>query len=229
MSDHMLVLVLAVGGLVAFLIYKGTMAVRAAREEKIRGRRVLGFEPVASPPPEVAGPLLALFQRGKKSTHRITELYERRGSEDRLFLFDMKDSSGDSSREDTVAVFSPRLHLPRFSFFPRLEGEGGLNALGNLLLKKLGGRHGGVLDFPAHPRFAKRYFVSASDEEAVRRFLTDRRLDALAEIGHVALEAEGDRFAFQEFQFGRQKKEEDRVAVARRVERAEELLRVLEG
>jgi len=226
MPDHMVIIVLAVGGLVVFLIYKGTMSAREAREEKHRGLRALGFEPLASTPSEVAEAILALHQRGKRPEHKIEEAFERRGSADRLYLFDLKDSSGDRFHHGVIAAFSPRLHVPRLTIFPRLEGEGPLSALGNLLLKKLGQSHGGTVDFASHPRFARRHFVSGPDEAAIRRFLSDRRLDRIAELGHMAVEAEGDRFTHQEVHFGRRGTVTARTEVAQHVQQVEELLQV---
>jgi len=226
MPDHMVIVVLAVGLLVAFLIYKGTLSAREARGEKRRGLRALGFEPVASLPPDVAEAILALHQQGKKPEHTIGEAFERRGSADELYLYDLRSKSGDSVRHGVIAIRSPRLKLPRMTIFPRLEGEGRLSALGNLLIKKLGQRHGRTLDFAAHPHFARRHFVSGANEQPIRRFLTDRRLDRLAEMKHMGVETDGDLFTYEEIHFGRRKHEGPRARTAHDVERAEELLRV---
>ena len=226
-ADHLGIIVLAVSGLIAFLIYKVTLSVKEAREEKQRALRALGFEPLEPPPAEVVEPLLALHRRGKASRKKIENLYERRGSSDRLYLFDLKDASSDSVHSGVIGVVSPRLRVPRLTIFPRLEGEGRLSALGNLLLRKLGGRHGEMVDLGAHPRFSRRHFVSAPDAEAARRFLTEARLDRLAEMDHMAVEAEGDRFTYQEVHFKRHKTAGDSTETARRVQHAEELLRIL--
>lgn len=227
MPDHVVILVLAVGGFVAFLIYKGVAAARAKKEEERRHLRALGFEPLDSPPPRVADPILALH--GGKSGHRLDNVFERPGSADRFYLFDVRSSSGDSSREGGIAVFSSRLQIPRLTIFPRLEGDGRVAALGNLVMKKLSRLQGGTVDFAAHPRFAKRHFVSAPDEAAVRRFLTQPRLDRLAELDHMALKGEGEVFTYQEVRFVRPRRETGRDEVSERVQKAEELLRVLGG
>ena len=229
MADHLAVVVLAVGGLIAFLIYKVTLLMKEAREEKQRDLKTLGFEPLDPPPAAVAQPILALHRRGRTSGHKIERLYERRGSGDRLYLFNLKDASSGSARSGVIGAVSPRLRVPRLTIFPRLEGEGRLSALGNLLLRKLGQRHGSAVDFGAHSRFSRRHFVSAPDAEAVRRFLTQRRLDCLAQMGPMAVEAEGDRFTYQEVHLGRRKAESHRAETAQRVQHAEELLRILEG
>jgi hypothetical protein len=227
MPDHLVILVLAVGGLVAFLIYKGTAAARARKEERRRDLRALGFEPLDSPPPEVADPILALYGHGGKSGHKLDNVFERPGSADRFYLLDLKSSSGDSSQEGVIAVFSPRLRMPRLTIFPRLEGDGRLAALGNLLMKKLSQRHGGAVDFAAHPRFTKRHFVSGPDEAAIRRFLTGDRLDRLAELEHTALEGEGALFTYQKFRFPRHGGGTDREQISEHVQQAEQLLRLL--
>jgi hypothetical protein len=226
MPDHMVIIVLAVGGLVAFLLYKGTMSAREAREERRRGLRALGFEPLASPPPQVAELILALHQHGKKREHKIEEMFERTGAADRLYLLDLKDQSIDGVRHGVIAVLSPRLQVPRITIFPRLEGEGRLAALANMLVKRLGQRHGGTLDFASHPRFARRHFVSGPDEASIRRFLTERRLDRLAQMSHMAVEADGDLFTYEEVRFGRRRTGTAHAEVAHHVQQAEELLHV---
>jgi hypothetical protein len=83
------------------------------------------------------------------------------------------------------------------------------------------------VDFAAHPRFARRHFASGPDPDAIRRFLTERRLDRLAEIQHMAVEAEGRAFTFAHVPFGGKGGRIDRNAVSRRVELAEQLLDIL--
>ena len=52
-------------------------------------------------------------------------------SAERLYLFDVRDNSGEGSVHEALAVFSPRLRLPRLTISPRLEGGSRLVALGN--------------------------------------------------------------------------------------------------
>lgn len=223
MPHHIAILVLAVGGFVVFLIYKGVQWARAAREERLRNLSALGFEPLDPVPPEIAEPLLALHdEKGK-----LTDVFERRGTTDRLYLFDLKDRSDESSLHEALAVFSPRLELPRLTLSPRIGGDGRLAALGNLFLKKLARRRGKAVEFPSHPRFAQRHLVNAPDEEAAHRFLTPDRLDRLAAMGRMVVEGEGGRFTYQRIRFQRRASHwSDRQEIAERVQDAEELLRV---
>lgn len=229
MSEYVVLAGLAGVGLVAFLVYKGVLSAREAKAERIRGLRALGFEPLEAPPEDVREAILALHQQGKKPRHKLDQVFERRGSADRFYLFDLEDSSGDTHHTGVMAVHSPRLHSPRLTISPRLEGEGGLAALGNMLLKKMAHREGRAVDFAAHPRFARRHFVSGPDPDAIRGFLTERRLDRLAELQYVAVEAEGHAFTCAHVPFGGKVGRTDRESVTRRVELAEELLRVLGG
>jgi len=224
MADHLVILALAVGGLVAFLIYKGILSAREAKAEKLRGLRALGFEPLVALPADDAEAVLALHDKKK-----IKNVFERRGSTDRLYLLDLERDSDDSSHHETIAVFSPRLRLPSLTLFPRIGGDGGLAALGNLLLKKLAQRRGKALDLPAHPRFARRHFVSGPDEEALRQFLTTDRLDRLAALEHMVVDGKGSVFTYQRVHFGKQKGRIHRDQIAERVQQAEEVLRALGG
>ena len=115
MPDHVVIAALAVGGLVAFLIYKGVLSVREAKAERIRGLRALGFEPLEAPPDDVRDTVLALHQQGKKSDHKMDEVFERRTTSDRFILFDLEGGSGDTKHAGVMAVLSPGLRCPRRS------------------------------------------------------------------------------------------------------------------
>jgi hypothetical protein len=226
MPDHIAILVLAGGGFVAFLIYKAVQWARTAREERLRNLRALGFEPLETPPAEVVESVLALHDQKDK----LTDVFERRETTDRLYLFDLKDRSGESSAHEAIAVFSARLELPRLTISPRIGGDGRLAALGNLLLKKVARRRGKAVEFPSHPRFAQRHLVNAPDEEAVQRFLTPDRLDRLAAMAHMVVEGEGGGFTYQRIRFQRRMSHwSDRQEIAERVQEAEELLRLFTG
>jgi len=229
MPDHVAVIALAVTGLVAFLVYKATVAVGEAREEKQRGLRALGFEPLDPPPEDLTASLLALHGHGRKGRRRLEGLFERKGSGHRLYLFDLKDTSGEGTRSGVIAVVSPRLRVPRLTIFPRFQGDGLVARLANLLVRKLGRRHGGLVDFVSHEPFSRRHHVAGPDEAAIRHFLTDRRLEQLAGMERMAVEAEGDRLTYQRIRFGRRRTGSDRDEVAHRTREAEELLRVLQG
>lgn len=226
MGDHLVILALAIGGLIAFLVYKGTAFAKQRKEERRRGRRTLGFEPLDSPPAEVAERILAMHHRGGLRGGKLREVFERRGSADRFYLFDLVDGSGDGRRERVVAVSSPRLHLPRLTLSPRLEGDGRLAALGNLVLKKMAERHGHAVDLASHSRFARRHFVSGPDEASIRRLLNEDRLDRLAEMDPMAFEGEGGLFTLQRVRLGRRRSGTDREDVSASVALAEELLRL---
>jgi hypothetical protein len=227
MPDAVVLVGLAVAGLVVFLVYKGVLSAREAKAERIRGLRVLGFEPVERPPEDVRDAILALHRHGKKPEHKIDEVFERRSGSDRFVLFDLEDTSGDTDHTGVMAVFSPRLQSPRLTISPRLEGGGRLAALGNMLLKKAAHHSGGTVDFAAHGRFSRRHFVSGPDPEAIRRFLTARRLDGLAEMKHIAVEANGRVFTCAHVPFGGKVGRIDRESVTRRAELAEQLLGIL--
>jgi hypothetical protein len=226
MTDSIVILLLAVVGFLAFLCLKIVQRARAANEERRRTLQVLGFEPLAPPPAEVTEPIVALHG-GKKTLARV---FERRGSADRLYLFDLRDSSGEGSVHEALAVFSPRLDLPRFTISPRLEGGGRLVALGNRVIEMRARRRGPAVEFPSHPEFARRHFVNAPDAESVHRLLTSQRLDRLTPLGQIVVEAEGRVFSVQRIRLGRRAwARTDPHKVAERVHEAEELLRALGG
>jgi hypothetical protein len=218
---------MAILALVVFFVYRVVAHFRQKSAEHRAALRSLGFEPVSSSDREVVSSIVDLSERWKGDHYRVENLLERRGSDHRLFLFDLNDPSGDNHHPGLLAVMSRRLELPRFTLYPRLDMEGRLAAFANTLLEKLVGHQGKTVGFPAHPKFDGRHFVRGSDEDEIRRFFDDDRLDALAEKQYLMIEAGGDAFTVDRLNLRGQKRAPDLAEVAERVQEAEGLLRVL--
>jgi hypothetical protein len=225
--NELLLIALAVLALVAFVVYRIVLHVRRKSAERRAALRSLGFEPIHSDDPEVVSTIVDLCKRSKGDHYRVDNLLERRDSDHRLLLLDLHDTSGDNHHPGLLAVTSPRLDLPRFTLFPRLETEGRLAAVANALLERLVRHQGKPVGFSSHPAFDGRHFVTGPDEEAIRRFLDEDRLGALAQKQHLVIEAGGNAFTVDRLNLrGGQRGGSDLTDVAGRVEEAEGLLRL---
>jgi len=218
--------VLAILGLVAFLVFRILQYARQKREERRLALRLVGFEPATG---ASAGDRSALIDlcRPEKAAGRfeVENLLERRGADHRIFLFDLRDAQRDEGRSAVLAVTSPRLAMPRFKVFPRIEPEGRLVALANAVIEKMIALEGTVVSFD-DSAFSRRYTVAGADEGEIRRFLDGDRRARLAEREGLMIDAEGRSFAVDRLRFGRGKDPADVADVTQRVEEAERLLRL---
>jgi hypothetical protein len=229
MSDVVTPLIaLAVLALAALLVWI-VLHARQKSAERRAALRSLGFAPVPSSDAEVVSTIVDLCKRSRGDSYRVDNLLERRGSDHRLLLFDLHDTSGDNDHPGLLAVMSRRLDLPRFTLYPRLETEGRLAAVANAVLEKLVRHQGKTVAFPAHPSFDRRHFVSGGDEGAIRRFFGEDRLAALAEKQYLMIEAGGDCFTVGRVYPRGRPSGSDLDDVSQRVEEAEELLRLFSG
>jgi len=221
-------LIVSVGvlALVAFLVFKLVQHVKQQNEERRASLRLLGFEPLTPADADQLDKLKDLCRRFKGDSFRIDDVMLRNGSDHRLLLFDLTDTSGDNDSKQQLAVVSRRLALPRFTLYPRLELEGRLAAFANSVIEKLVGHGGKTVRFSSHPAFERRHFVKGEDEDAIRRFFDAARLEALAAKQYLMLEAGGDGFTVGRVQLPGQAQGPERADLAERVREAEELLRL---
>jgi hypothetical protein len=220
------VIALAVLGLVAFLVYRVVLHLKQKNEERRAALRSLGFEPMAPADRDVLDAVVDLCRRWRGDSYRVDNVLQRKGSDHRLLLFDLHDDSGENHHPRLLAVMSGRLALPRFTLYPRLEMEGRLAAFANTLLEKLVGHQGTTVSFPHHPSFERRHFVRGQDEDEIRRFFDDERLDALAQKQYLMIEAGGDAFTVDRIRLSGQPSGSDLADVAERADEAESLLRL---
>jgi hypothetical protein len=162
----------------------------------------LGFEPVEEGDQTFLERLAELHKKFGHQEIEVRNLYGRRGPDYQLYLFDLWDTSGDSVdriQEAGIAVVSPLLNLPRFSVFPKLEGDGLLSGFVNLVFNAVISRNMSVISFENYPPFGDRYYVAGEDENAIRVFLTDHVQRRLSRDPFWHIEAGGDLFTFAKF------------------------------
>ena len=165
----------------------------------------LGFEPLEEGDQALEERLAELHEKFGHQEIEVRNLYRRRGSDYQLYLFDLWDASGDSVdqiQENGIAVVSHLLNLPRFSVFPKLEGDGLLPGFVNLMFNAVISRNMSVIHLENYPPFDDRYYVAGEDEVAIRTFLTDHMQRRLSRDSFWHIEAGGDLFTFAKFDLG---------------------------
>ncbi len=167
----------------------------ADREREAYG---LGFQRVETPDAGLVERIVALHAHQGRRALELHHVFERRGSDHTLVLFNLKDPDSDDAwvHDGAVAVISSRLSLPAFALAPRIPGEGRLAGWSNRVLTWFSARGRSEVTFPEHPPFDRRYLVVGDHEPAVRAFLTDDRLRALAGTTHWTILADGQLFVF---------------------------------
>lgn len=220
--------VLVVLAMLAAAIVEAVATARRRQAERLQRLRAQGFEPLPDTSP-VAERLADLHSRGPGpgGRRKVANLHERRESDRQVYLFDLRSPKGEGARSDAlVGVVSPGLRMPRFRIGPRPEPGNALASLANLVLEKLASLWGQPIRFPDVPEFDLRYLVMGAEEGAVRAFLTEERLRALAALPSRVVEAEGDLFTVDRLRLGVTRPPAAGDEVAERVAEALELHRV---
>jgi hypothetical protein len=180
---------------VGFVIYRLLAGERERKARRGREAALQGFRPVTPPDPAVVERIIALHRRPGRTALEVRDLYRREDGDRTLYLFDLADTSSESTDlvcDRAVLIVSPALGLPRFSLVPQLEQHGTLGRLANWVIRQVPGGGGDKVEFPASPAFQQRYALMTTDEPAVRRCFTAERLARLAETRYWIVEAEGD-------------------------------------
>jgi hypothetical protein len=211
---------------VGLAIYRLVAAERERKAERAREAGARGFRPVVPPDPAVVARIVALHRRPGRDSLEVRELYSRDAGGYALYLFDLADTSSESTDlvcDRAVAIVAPSLGLPRFSLVPQLQLDGRLARLTNWLIQRLPAAAGGErVEFPSPPAFQQRYTIRADDEPAVRRFFTAERLGRLAETRHWMIEGQGEMLTLNQLELGPARRREpghlaDRLRDAERV------------
>jgi len=142
-------------------------------------------------------------ERASELTERMTTLHhhwtQRHSVEDpkrksewgyEMILFDLRDSSGDSTHTDfdQALLLSPDLKLPRFTLFPKMQGTGFLAGMANKAMAWVAAKFAVQAAFPDFPEFDAKYIVWGDDEAALRGYFSSSRLGRLAQTQELQLE-----------------------------------------
>lgn len=177
---------------------------RKRKTEKSFIASELGFYPMETPEDHFFRKVVHLHQKQAHQCLELRNLYQKKEADATFYLFDLIESSGDSSdlmAEGVIAVNSPLLNLPRFSIFPKIDMEGKFAELANRFLTWAVEQSSNRIVFETDPHFERRYMVCGEDERAVKQFLSDYHLSRLSRGEYWQIEAEGDMFTLSKVEF----------------------------
>ena len=186
---------LAIIGAFAILLFASLRASRLAAARKKDSAALLGLRHLSSPDPSLLQRIAPLLHRSGTTGLELRNVYQRKLPDGDLYLFDLWDTSGESSSsvcDSAFALFSPGLALPRLSLLPRLEENGKLAGLANRFIGWAASQSLPHIDFDGPFDFVQNYLVFGSDEPAVRSFLDDYLRSRLAHLKGVSIETEGE-------------------------------------
>jgi hypothetical protein len=226
---------------VAIVAGIAVMAVLAVRREIGMAKRkaellvARGFRPLEQPEPEVAGPLLQLYRRGPARNWylQLWKPFHRDHRGGGMYVFGVmapKRRRGGRIVASSVGVIRRGAGLPPFEVYAMSE-QGG--PMGKFVVPLLTGAlgQGRVIPFDDLPEFSRRFTVLSpveGGEEAVREYLTPALREALLQFQFFTLLAEGDAFALHANTLSRSGRGDDIGALARLIDEASEVARVLE-
>jgi hypothetical protein len=194
-SSWGVILALAIIGAFALLLLASLRRSRLSAAKKQDSAALLGLRHLSTPDPSLLQRIAPLLHRTGASGLELRNVYQRKLPDGELYLFDLWDTSGESSSsvcDSAFALLSPALALPRLSLLPRLEETGKLAGLANRFIGWAASQSLPHIDFDGPFDFVQNYLVFGLDESAVRSFLDDILRSRLAHLKGVGIEMEGE-------------------------------------
>jgi hypothetical protein len=191
--------------------------------------KLLGFNPT-QPDAQLTEKISTLYRRpGTTSRYELHNLSRKLLPEGDMYLFDLVDTSGEDNswlENQAVAIISPSLKLPPFSFFPKSDEKYALSGLANQIVEWGLAKIGSPVTFPEFPAFAARYVVSSSEPQAIRRFIDEPIARYFSHTPMYSLRACGEVFTFSEMDPRLDLRNPE--SLSRRVNRALEIFHLLQ-
>ncbi len=185
------------GVMIYFVIYSSRKNVESKRQMA----QQLGFTP-AQPDPQLTENISALYRRpGVSSRHELRNISRKMLSNGEMYLFDLVDTSGEDNswlENQAVAIVSPSLKLPPFSFFPKSDEKYALSGLTNQIVEWGLAKMGTPVALPEFPVFTARYVISSSEPEATRRFIDEAIARYFSHTQMYSIHSGGEVFTFSE-------------------------------
>ena len=186
MNTHLLIafgLLLLFGLLISYAVQYS----KKKEEQRQQTVRSMGFTAI-----ETSATLtdrINQFYSWDKSSSQTTlsNVFHKTLPDGEMYLFGLNDSD---TEQQTIAILSPDLSLPKFMIFPRIEMD---NAAGKLVNKALIWAISRVetpLEFPEVPEFQERYMVSSPNPDSARRFLDANLLRQLTQTKQYVIRAD---------------------------------------
>jgi hypothetical protein len=222
-------LVIVFLGVFGGILYWVIVSQKRARAEMQELTLELGFRPVGNAEAAIASQLLFLC-RGMAQKPYVRNVFKREESECAVYLFDLFDSSSESTdplQGNGVAIVSSQLDLPRFSVVPKAPGSGKVSILANRLLQRFALGNCAEIPLPGDTRFAQQYFLAGDRESEIRKVVTDQVLDRIAEKPCRQIEAGDHLFTYDRIVLDPSGRSSKATEVELRIAEALEMFRLL--
>jgi hypothetical protein len=222
-----LALLVAVAFIVASVLWS-KWEVKRRREMMARQVAEFGLEPVPEDDPDLLQRWQRL-ERNRVNPPRIALAWKRDDSLGRLYVLElwMDNQNERKLQGEHLLVVSPRLGLPRFGLFPKVDLPRLIAPLARGFRDHVLGSLG-LVAFEDHPEFERGYSVVGQDPAAIRQFLTEPRLRELARLPYRRLEADGNMFSYARSEPESRKVLKPWSSLRERIEEAQALGRIFE-
>ncbi len=189
-----------------FILFFGWMIVWMARSTKQQKKEradmaaMLGFQPVLKTDHVTLKSRLAHINPKHGSNDKeLRDVFVKHIPEGDLYLYDLWDTSGDSSnaiQSLALALVTTERLFPRFVISSRLAMPGMLAQLANKVLSWSVGFQMTVVDFPEEPDFNEHFVVAGNDELEVRNLLNSSILHRIKGYKGILLAGGGDTLEY---------------------------------
>ena len=194
--------------LVFGIVFFGLMAVSlifVVRKNRARKERLveMGFEPVDPSDSTLYQKFVSIHQGHARQTLALRNVFRRGIPWGDMYLFALLETSGSENSylgTGVLAVVSSELHLPIFQLMPQPDmtgmKAGFLAQAAGKILQWAVSQSGTVrVSFPEYAQFERSYMVLGCDENELRQFFTERRINGLVNMDRrYQIEAGNDLF-----------------------------------
>jgi hypothetical protein len=189
-----------------FILFFGWMIVWMARSTKQQKKEradmaaMLGFQPVLKPDYVTLKSRLAHINPKHVNNYiELRDVFIRHIPEGDLYLYDLWDTSGDSSnviQDRALALVVTGKQFPRFVISTRLSMPGMLAQFANKVISWAVGYQMTIFDFPEEPDFNEHFVVAGEDELEVRNLLNSSILHRIKGHEWIFLAGGGDTLEY---------------------------------
>ena len=182
-------ILLIVSGVIVFAIRYWPRRKKELPPEKV-GMQELGFQEVKVPPASLKRDVINLQHKYEGQLLVLHDVYNLALKEYQVYLFDIEDQGGKEPMwlaQDMMAILIPGLNLPRFTIISRPQASGGMGKVIDRFMTRIAKWDDNLqnlrqIHFPEISTIELRYFVFGTDEDRIRNFLEEKKLDFFANL-----------------------------------------------
>ncbi len=170
------------------------------KQERADMAAMLGFQPVLKPDfVKLKSRLAHINPKHGSNSKELRDVFVKHLPEGDLYLYDLWDTSGDSSnviQDRALALVVTGRQYPRFVISARLSMPGMLAQLANKVISWAVGYQMTIFDFPEEPDFNEHFVVAGEDELEVRNLLNSSILHRIKGHEGIFLAGGGDTLEY---------------------------------